>query len=35
MKITLRTRCVAAAPKHFSLDEGVARYQGIYEQIDG
>lgn len=28
-------RCVAAAQKHFSLDEGVARYQGIYEQIDG
>ena len=30
-----RARCVAAAQKHFSLDEGVARYRGIYEQIDG
>jgi glycogen synthase len=26
-------RCVAAAQKHFSLDEGVERYRGIYEQI--
>ena len=30
-----RARCVAAAQKHFSLDEGVARYSSIYEQIDG
>jgi Ethanolamine utilization protein EutJ (predicted chaperonin) len=28
-------RCVAAAQKHFSLDEGVTRYQSIYERIDG
>ena len=28
-----RARCVAAAQKHFSLDEGVARYSRIYEQI--
>ncbi len=27
-------RCVAAAHKHFSLDEGVARYQAIYESLD-
>jgi len=27
-------RCVAAAQKHFSLDEGVTRYRSIYEQID-
>jgi len=26
-------RCVAAAQKHFSLDEGVAKYRGIYEQL--
>jgi glycosyltransferase involved in cell wall biosynthesis len=26
-------RCVSAAQKHFSLDEGVARYSGIYEQL--
>ena len=31
----IRARCVAAAQKHFSLDEGVARYSSIYEQIDG
>lgn len=30
-----RARCVAAAQRHFSLDEGMARYRGIYEQIDG
>jgi len=28
-------RCVASAQKHFSLDEGVARYRGIYEQLAG
>jgi glycosyltransferase involved in cell wall biosynthesis len=28
-------RCVAAAKKHFSLDEGVKRYQSIYERISG
>jgi glycosyltransferase involved in cell wall biosynthesis len=26
-------RCVAAAQRHFSLDEGVARYTGVYEQL--
>jgi glycosyltransferase involved in cell wall biosynthesis len=31
---TTRARCVAAAQKHFSLDEGVARYHLIYEQLD-
>ena len=30
-----RVRWIAAAQKHFSLDEGVARYSRIYEQIDG
>jgi len=29
-----RDRCVDAAQKHFSLDEGVARYRVIYEQLD-
>jgi glycosyltransferase involved in cell wall biosynthesis len=28
-----RVRCVAAAHKHFSLDEGVARYAATYEQM--
>ena len=28
-------RCVAAAQKHFSLDEGVERSRGIYEQLAG
>jgi glycosyltransferase involved in cell wall biosynthesis len=27
------TRCVAAAQKHFSLDEGVARYASVYDQL--
>ena len=27
-------RCVAAAQKHFSLDEGVRRYSGVYRQLD-
>lgn len=30
-----RVRCVAAAQRHFSLDEGVARYQNIYERFAG
>ena len=30
-----RYRCVVAAKKHFSLDEGVARYRAIYERLDG
>ncbi len=30
-----RARCVAAAAKHFSLDEGVTRYRGIYERLGG
>ncbi|PUA16914.1 glycosyltransferase [Glaciimonas sp. PCH181] len=28
-----RGRCVAAAERHFSLDEGVARYAAVYEQM--
>ena len=32
---TRRDRCVAAARRHFSLDEGVARYRSIYERLDG
>ncbi len=28
-----RARCTAAAQRHFSLDEGVARYRSIYESI--
>jgi glycosyltransferase involved in cell wall biosynthesis len=28
-------RCVDSAQKHFSLDEGVARYRGIYEKLCG
>jgi len=31
----MRDRCVAAARRHFSLDEGVARYRSIYERLDG
>jgi hypothetical protein len=30
-----RARCVAAAAKHFSLDEGVSEYRDIYERIGG
>ncbi len=30
-----RARCVAAAQRHFSLDEGVARYQSIYDSLGG
>jgi glycosyltransferase involved in cell wall biosynthesis len=29
-----RARCVLAAQKHFSLEEGVTRYRLIYEQLD-
>ena len=29
----IRPRCVAAAHKHFSLDEGVARYRGVYAAL--
>lgn len=29
-----RAGCVAAAQKHFSLDEGVRRYAGIYAQLE-
>ena len=29
-----RGRCISAARSHFSLEEGVARYRGIYEQFD-
>ena len=28
-------RCVRAAKKHFSLDEGISRYQNIYERLSG
>lgn len=28
-----RARCVAAAQKHFSLDEGVRRYAAVYQQL--
>lgn len=28
-----RARCVSAAQRHFSLEEGVARYRSIYESI--
>jgi hypothetical protein len=27
------SRCVAAAQRHFSLDEGVARYERIYSSL--
>lgn len=30
-----RARCVAAAEKHFSLEEGVRRYASVYEQLGG
>ena len=30
-----RARCVAAAQKHFSLDEGVRRYAAVYGQLSG
>ena len=30
-----QARCVAAAHKHFSLSEGVARYRSIYERLAG
>lgn len=30
----IQARCVAAAHKHFSLDEGVCRYAAIYAQLD-
>jgi glycosyltransferase involved in cell wall biosynthesis len=32
---TTRERCVTAAKKHFSLQEGVAKYQAIYARLDG
>lgn len=30
-----QARCVAAAQRHFSLDEGVAKYRNIYERLAG
>jgi glycosyltransferase involved in cell wall biosynthesis len=30
-----RGRCVAAAQRHFSLDDGVARYRGVYSLLAG
>ena len=29
----IQARCVAAAQRHFSLDEGVARYQAVYRSL--
>jgi hypothetical protein len=29
-----RARCLLAAQKHFSLEEGVTKYRLIYEQLD-
>ena len=29
----IRARCVAAARRHFSLDEGVARYRAVYRSL--
>ena len=29
-----RARCVQAAQKHFSLEEGVRRYVSVYEKLD-
>lgn len=31
---SIRVRCATAAEKHFSLDEGVARYKDIYQTIE-
>ena len=31
----IRARCVESAHRHFSLDEGVAFYQAIYESLSG
>lgn len=31
--VQTRARCVNAARKHFSLDEGVSRYKAIYEEL--
>ena len=30
----IQGRCVAAAQKHFSLDEGVRRYSQVYLSLD-
>ena len=32
---TTRARCVAAAQRHFSLDDGVIRYRAVYARLDG
>lgn len=32
---TTRDRCAFAAHRHFSLDEGMAKYARIYEQLEG
>ncbi|MCR6702438.1 MAG: hypothetical protein NVV68_15365 [Dokdonella sp.] len=32
---TIRARCVEAAHRHFSLDEGVARYRAVYRSVQG
>ncbi|MFC5489965.1 glycosyltransferase [Dokdonella soli] len=31
----IRARCVESAHRHFSLDEGVARYRAVYESLGG
>lgn len=33
--LEISTRCVKAAQKHFSLDEGVRRYAAVYDQLSG
>ena len=30
----IQSRCAASAQRHFSLDEGVARYNAIYHSLD-
>lgn len=31
--LNIRERCVASARRHFSLDDGVARYRDVYESV--
>jgi len=35
LETDIQARCVAAAQRHFSLDQGVARYAEIYSNFDG
>ena len=30
----IQARCAAAAKRHFSLDEGIARYRAVYRMLD-